>query len=411
MNPSPGVDFTDRDTQACPFSAYRQLQQQPGLYVDPRTGYYIVTDYQTVKQLTGDNKRLSNQVGIIGTRRDARQAELDRIFAEHGLPIRDVLVSSDPPVHTLHRSLVDKVFTATRLARMESYLRQVVDSYIDRFRDSTSVDFHAEFSIMVPMTVIADQLGLPRTEEDIASFKRWSDAVAFRSEPNVEHESQVRYAHRICELQRFLIRKATEYRAAPADCLLSDIVQVSIDGHTLDMEDLVSIAMILVVAGNETTTSALSSGMLRLLTERGLQDQLRRNPSLIPRFVEETLRMDAPLQGLFRRTLLDMEICGTRVPAGSVLVLKWGAANRDPGKFPEPDRFDINRDNSHQHLTFGFGPHFCVGNQLARNELRFSFEHILRRTTDIRLSNRPDAVVRLPHYTTFGFRHLWTDIE
>jgi cytochrome P450 len=405
------IDFTDRTTQACPFAAYAAINGQGGIYLDKSTGFYIVTGYDLVKRLARDNRELSNQSGLIGVRREPWQDELDAIYAERGVELRDVLVSADPPEHNFQRSLIDKVFNPARVGRMTDYLEGIIDKYIDAFPDHGEVDFHSAVSLMVPMTVIADQLGVPHSAEDMGMFKRWSDAVVLRSEPGVPRENQIQYANDICDLQQFIMKTADECRATPNDTLLSDLVHADVNGRMLTIEELVSMVIIILVAGNETTTSAISSGMERLLTEPGLQARLRADPALIPAFVEEVLRIDAPLQGLFRRAVIDMEIGGMQVPANAILVLKWGGANHDCKRFSNPEEFDLERPNLTQHLTFGSGPHFCVGNQLARSEIRLVFEHMLIRTSDIRAAKRPDQSVRQPHYTTFGFRQLWIELD
>lgn len=405
------IDFTDKATQACPFAAYADINEVGGVAYDAATRTYVVTGYELVRKLTADNVNLSSQTGLTGLRDSDREAECAKIYAEKGIAMRDVLVSSDPPDHLFQRSLVDKIFTPRRVATMEPYLGQLVEKCIDDFIDAGEVEFHGALSLQVPMTVIADQLGLPRTEDDLARFKLWTDAIAARADTNVGREEMIALVHTVCELQQFIIRKAAEYRENPADCILSDLVHADVDGRRLDLEELVSMVKIILVAGNETTTNALSNGMLRLAERPELQERLRENPRLIPKFVEEILRLDAPVQGMFRRALSDIKVGDVDIPKGAIIVLKWGAANRDARKFEQPEEVDIDRPNLRQHLTFGFGPHFCVGNQLARVELRVVFEQVLDRMINIRLADRPDAVTRRPHFVTYGLEKLHLSFE
>jgi cytochrome P450 len=147
------------------------------------------------------------------------------------------------------------------------------------------------------------------------------------------------------------------------------------------------------------------------MIEGGFEEQLRSNPASITEFVEEELRLDAPIQGLFRRTAVDVTLDGVAIPAGTILNLRWGAANRDPEKFVNPNEFDINRGNKRQHITFGYGKHFCVGTMLARAEINITLETVLRKMKNIRFSDRPDAIVRKPNYITFGARKLFLDFD
>lgn len=159
--------------------------------------------------------------------------------------------------------------------------------------------------------------------------------------------------------------------------------------------------------GNDSTANGIANGVLRLIEQPELQTTLRKQPYLVPAFVEEVLRLDAPVQGLFRRVTAELRIGDTLIPEGSIVVLKWGAANRDPERFPEPDTLDLERKNSARHLTFGFGPHMCVGAGLTRSEMRVTFTRLLQRMQHIRLSRGPAGALREPHFFSYGFTELW----
>jgi cytochrome P450 len=398
------VHFADPKVQVCPYAAYREVSALTPAYKDPDTGHYIITDYALVKKISADVENFSNRCGILLGIEGPNQELAERITKEHGFPMLDVLVSGDPPDHVFHRSLIDKVFALSRVRKLVSYIQDVVDEYIDRFIDLGSVDFHAEMAVMVPMTIIADQLGVPRS--DIATFTRWSNAAVDRVDLSLSTAEFTEAVMAHCELQQYLAKKSEEYRQTPADCLLSDLVHAESDGRRLSTDEIVAIGALLIVAGNETTTSAISSAMLQIAEQPDLQAQLRENPNLIPKFTEELLRMNAPLQGLFRRAVVDTVVGGVPIPAGSILNLRYAAANRDPKMFEDPDTFKLDRPNARQHVTFGYGAHFCVGSQLAREEIRVVLETMLRRTRNIALNKEAGEAKLRPSYITYGLGNL-----
>jgi cytochrome P450 len=170
----------------------------------------------------------------------------------------------------------------------------------------------------------------------------------------------------------------------------------------MSMREMVSIILILLVAGNDSTALAMTSAMHRLVTTPGLQDRLRADPGRIPNFIEEVLRLEAPVQGLYRRALADIEIGGTPIPKGAIVVLRFGAANRDPAQFADPDALDAGRSNARSHLAFGAGPHFCLGNQLSRGELRIAFATLLQRLRNIRLADGEEPAAWISHFLVYG---------
>lgn len=396
------ISFMDPEVQKCPFAAYAAVREQGPVYRDPATGWFHVTDYDLARELTADNVRLSNETGFLFARKSNRQDEIDRIWREEGFPLVPALVVTDPPVHAFHRSFIDRSFTPARVKAMETYLEGIADTMIDAFIGKPEVDFKNEFALMVPLAVIADQLGMPR--EDLEQLHWWSDRILEHLDPSITDDREVELTRIICELHRYAARKVEEYRARPRECLLSDFANASVDGRRLTMSEIAAMVSQVLSGGNDSTANALANGMLRLIEQPALQDELRAHPELMPTFVEEVLRIDAPVQGLFRRVKEDLVVGGTAIPKDSMIVLKWGAANRDPAQFENADTIDLHRDNARRHLTFGFGPHTCVGANLTRGEMRVAFTKVLARIRNIRLA-RP--ATRDPHFFSYGFRELW----
>jgi len=316
----------------------------------------------------------------------------------------NTLTVSDPPLHTFHRSLVDKAFTASRVRQMEDYLQNTIDGMIDSFIDRGECDFYADFAARVPIVVIASQLGVELG--DLDWFKQCSDAVIAESNPGNTEEQQIAITYKITELQSFIARKIAGFQENPADCLLSDLVHADDNGRRMSLREMVSIILILLVAGNDSTALAMTSAMHRLITTPGLEGDLRADPARIPNFIEEVLRLEAPVQGLYRRALSDIVIGGTAIPRGAIVVLRFGAANRDPAQFADPDRLDAARPNARSHLAFGAGPHFCLGNQLSRGELRIAFTTLLKRMRNFRLAKCEAPASWISHFLVYGPHQL-----
>jgi cytochrome P450 len=281
----------------------------------------------------------------------------------------------------------------------------VVTDLVDELAGRDEIEFCEELAVKIPAYIIADQLGMPRA--DYATFKRWSDAVIRENDPGNTKDQQLEITRTICELQRYILDRAGEYREAPADNMLSDLVRArDTDGRALSDSEIASMVLQILVAGNDTTTSAMSSAMHQLATTPGLEERLRGDPEAIGHFVEEVLRFGAPIQGLWRRVTRDTELGGTKLREGEIVVLRFGAGNHDPAQFPDPGALDPARANARNHLTFGAGPHFCVGNQLARAELRIAFGIFLDRMRNFCLARGEEGVDFIATYVAYGVRRL-----
>lgn len=395
------ISFMDPAVQLCPFKAYDAVRGPEKVYQDPATGWYFVTDYETVRRLSADAANLSSFTGVLMCKtKSAHQDEIDAIWNAEGYLPTPVLVVSDPPDHTFYRSFVDRSFSLGRVKRMEEYLEGIVDEIVAEQRDQGAMEFRSAVATRLTLSVIADQLGMPRS--DWHKLDEWSDAVMAHQDQSIPPEREKALVRTICELHQYAARKVEEYRREPRECLLSDFANMEIDGRRMTMREIAAMVEQGLTGGKDTSASAMCSAMLRLCENPELQERLRAEPALIPQFVEEVLRLDAPVQGLFREAKADLDIGGTRIPRGSVVVLKWGAANRDPAMFPEPDQLKLDRPNAKRHLTFGYGPHACVGNLLARAEMRIVFTKLLANMRNFRLADGAASVTRVPHFFSYG---------
>jgi len=397
------ISFADPSVQRCPFASYDSLRDEAPVYHDPLTGNYVLTRYDDVRKALLNVRALRNRTGINSTRTDP---DANRIFEERGWLPLDTLVSNDPPEHRIYRTLVDKVFTPRRVAALEPRIGEIIEELIDGFIDAEGeVDFLAVFAVRLPMFVIAEQLGVPRAHMD--RFKLWSDVSVESVSPVLTPARESEIAMLLTDMQRYLAAEIERVRAVPNDTLISHLANTETGGRLLDMRELLSIIHQLLVAGNETTTTTLASGMKMLIEQPGLAETIHADPARVVPFVEEVLRTLAPIQALFRRVAEDIEIAGVAIPAGAMVEVRYGAANRDPRQYPQPGTIDLDRGNAASHLAFGAGPHLCIGNQLARGELRLAFQALTRRLANFRAARGEDSYHWMTSYIAHGPDQLW----
>jgi cytochrome P450 len=282
------------------------------------------------------------------------------------------LIAEDGDRHTAMRAIVNRGFTPRRIAAWEARARELVAECMTKLRAGAPFDVVEDLAVPLPVNLIAEMLGVePERRHD---FKRWSDTIvanatgADRGDP-----FDPRFVAMILELVPYLRGIAARRRRAPADDLVSTIVAHQDGGEALTIREVIQFAMLLLVAGNETTTNLIGNAVKALLDHPDQLARVAADPSLVPAAIEETLRWDAPIQMLFRTATRDVEIAGVRIPKGAYVAPLLGSANRDERRFPDPDRFDVTRD-AQGHLGFGFGKHFCLGASLARLEARCALE-------------------------------------
>ncbi len=383
-----------------PFPLYQWAHANSPVIDLPGTAMKVIMGFDMCSEATGRVEDFSNAFGLVLSGAMAEDPEIGAIFAE-GWPQLDTLLTADPPVHTRFRKLVNLAFSMPRVNALEDGIKDKVNALIDGFIDKGECDFVEAFSVGLPVQVICEQLGFAPSEQ--ANVKRWSDAFADRLGHMIPRERELECAHTIVEYQRAIKLKIDDRRANPTNDLLSDVVNARLEGETpLDDAEIMSIAQQLMVAGNETTTHALAGGIVHLASNPEQQAKARANPALIPNMVEEVLRLDTPTAGMWRVVMRDCELGGYEFKAGSMVMLRYASANRDPAKYPDPDKFDVERSNARTHLAFGKGIHMCVGNMLSRKEMTVAFTALLARLDDIQL--KPDAELKVaPNLLLRGF--------
>ena len=390
-----------------PRAFWQAMRTEKPVYQVPGTGFFAISRYEdALHVLTNEEIFSSNQPPGMQM---PPGPEIEEILKQ-GYPPANTLLTNDPPSHTRFRALVNKAFSPRRVATMEPKIREIANTLVDAFIGDGRVELVAQFAVGLPLTVIADSLGVAR--QDMEKFKKWSDDSVAPLGGMISYERQIECARSLVEFQHYFAARLEERRLEPRDDLLTDLLNARLDGmESLNLPEMLSILQQLLVAGNETTTNLIASAMMILLREPRQMAALGEDPSLISNFVEEALRMESPVSALFRVTKVDTEVGGVRIPAGSQIIVIYGSANRDDGQFPGADRMDIRRDNARTHLAFGQGVHFCIGAALARQEGRIAFETLLGRLNNIRLTPGRNDFTHTPSFILRGLKELWLEFE
>jgi cytochrome P450 len=383
-----------------PWDYYRALRAEAPVFRDPFTGIFHVASYDLVLEALRDPDSFSNRFApAMGGGGATGDAELDRMRAE-SIPGVDTLLTADPPEHRRFRGLVNKAFTPRRVERLAGDIAALADALIDAFIGEGRCELVSQLAVPLPLSVIADQLGVPRA--DLPSFKRWTDGFTAQLSGLASGEDAKEAVRRILEFQRYFAARVEDAKRAPREDIISDLTRARLDDERpLDLPETLSILQQLLVAGNETTASALAEGVLLLIRNPDQRALVQRDASLVPGLVEEVLRLASPTTSMWRKAKRDARLGGVAIPAGAMVLLRFASANRDEAHFPDPDRFDVRRANAGEHLAFGHGIHFCIGAMLARKELEQGFRALLARLDDLRLTpgaasprHRPSVLLR-----------------
>ena len=373
--------FTSPEIQKCPFPLIKKLHHEAPVTLDPETGFYVVVGYDDIAYINQHTELFSVETSIIlGV--GAETPAITELYDNEGFQRMNTLVTADPPNHTFYRGFVDKVFTPTFVRSLEPYMRELADELLDEIAPTGKADLLNDFCIKLPVYVIADQLGASR--DHWRDFKKWSDNVIQMINPALTEDERLDKVRIHVEMQKYLEEQRSACAGRPQeDTLLSRLTHAQVDGKSLTPQEFNNIAEIMIVAGNETTTSTFAHCFTELIRRPDVRAELTSNPELIPNFVEEMLRLHAPSPHFYREVKEDVELSGVKIPKGSIVMTSYLAGNYDPVKFPEPEEIDLHRSGVRNHLAFGRGIHFCIGHQLARAELRIGIEQVLLRLKDL----------------------------
>ena len=370
----------DPEVLANPYPLYHQLRSQDPVHWDPFLHSWVVTRYDDVVHV----------LHHFSAQRTPTPAQLTALNLSALNPIAAVMVRQmlflDPPAHTRLRALASAAFTPRRVEQLRSHIREVMDGLLDSVVHQGHMDIIVDFASPAPAIVTAEMLGVPVA--DHIQLKEWSQDFAeilgnFQHNPD-RFPRVLRSVEHLCNYFRQAMR---EQQAHPRTGLIEAMMAAEVDGARLTEDEIIANLIVTMVGGQETTTNLIGNGVLTLLRHPRDLERLRANPSLIPIAVEELLRYESPSQHTARLAPDDVELGGKRIRKRQAVIAVMGAGNRDPDRFPDPDRLDLARGNN-RHLAFGWAAHFCFGAALARLEGQIAFERILTRLPSLALDTR-----------------------
>jgi cytochrome P450 len=380
-------NLLDPELNDNPYPFFARLREESPVHYSAAHRAWLVTRYDDVAAGLGDLRLSSDRVRpLLAALSEDRRQQAGGVMRQ----MSEWMVVTDPPAHTRLRRLATNAFHPRKVVAMEGRIRALVDGYIDAFIASGEQDIVAGFSFPLPAAVISELIGAP--SEDAERFRDWSNdlaLVAFGAGGEARGERHTRAEHSIAEMFEYFGGLVDRAREQPGEDMISSLIAG--DGEdALTHEEIVSMCALMLFAGHETTTTTITSAVKLLLENPDQLELVRANPSSSGKAVEEVLRVEGAIKVLHRWVIEDLELRGQRIRAGERVLLIPAAANRDPAKFEEPDRFDITR-SPNPHLAFGKGVHACIGAMLARIEMRIAVAAIAERLPGLRFAEDAPA--------------------
>jgi cytochrome P450 len=381
MSMSDPFDVTSSASRTNPYPAYARMREQAPVHLCEPWGGWVVTRYADVAAAFRDRRFSAARAGAFASR-------LSDAMREKLAPLTRNLASwallTDPPEHVRLRGLVNKAFTPRVVERLLPGIDELARTLVDdalAANGGDSLDVVRDLAGPLPVIVIGDLLGLPRSDRHL--LKKWSDALAaFLGSPRATPERVEAARSGVVEMEAYFRDAIASRRRKPTDDLLTTLLSAEDNGVLLSEQELLSTCSMILFGGHETTTNLIGNAVHVLLQHPGELARLREDPEMVESAVEEVLRFESPVQRIGRLALEDIAVGGATIPAGARIFLLMAAAHRDPAVFPEPDRFDVAR-RENRHLALGLGSHYCVGAALGRAEGRAALGELVRRFSRI----------------------------
>ncbi|WP_261305952.1 cytochrome P450 [Paenibacillus andongensis] len=360
----PMVELNTKEKRLQPFSVFNQLRQTTPVRYDESRSCWDVFRYEDIYRILKDSATFSSRRGL-------------------AVKDRETILTMDPPRHAQLRGLVSKAFTPKVISDLASRISSITEELLDAVEIEGTIDIVSALAVPLPVIIIAELLGVP--PEDRNLFKEWSDILVKGPDQNTDEAFNQVIAEKekaTDELNDYFAQIIEQRRMEPKEDLISLLLKAEVEGEKLSDKEILGFSILLLAAGNETTTNLITNAVRRVTEDRTLQQQLRGNPELIPGFIEEVLRFYPPILAIGRVATKDVEIGDIMIKKGQQVVSWVASANRDEAKFADPDTFIVDR-KPNAHLSFGFGIHFCLGAPLARLEGQIVIEMLLKRLGDI----------------------------
>lgn len=411
------MSLADPLIQARPHAFYSKLRNEDPVHYDEKLGMWLVSRYDDIVTLLRDPQTFSDKQGYEAQYASGFFAEFKQILEEQGGGFFPDVIKSDPPEHTRVRKLMDGAFTAHRVKMLEPVITRIIADIAEKMADKAAggkvIDGVKEFAIPLTIAVICEQLGM--NQYDGNKISEWSAAITAQIGRMQNREQMVENALKVCALQKFIIEQMKDRQAQPKEDMISDLVHSRTeDGGSLTFGEAVSLVRALIIAGNDTTATAIANLLFILATQPELAQQLHDNVDderYLTRFVEELLRYAPPVRGLAKMTTRETELGGTKLPKGAHMLVLYGSGNDDESHFDCPRSFDVSRGNTGTHVAFGVGIHRCIGASLARMEIRVAAKELIKRVRNIQLAIPPEEVTYQRTVATHSISSLPITLE
>ena len=381
------------DVAKNPYAYYAAMREQEPVHLDSSTGIYWVSRHETVARMAMDTTALSSKSRIM--LRTQYQPRAQAIWDSAGMKAIDTFVTGDPPEHEHYRAVGMMLFNPKKVSELAERIDARVHKIIDDFSGQTQIEFIEHFAARLPGSIVCDEFGLPA--EDQPRFKAWTDSVIALQTPGISEDTEVELVTLMVQLFQYLESHLEANEGNPSGRIIHTLATATRkDGTPFSALERAWMLVFIFGGSNETTINMLTCGIRRMARDPQLQTRLRNDPSAIPIFIEELLRLDGSVQSLLRVSTRELEVDGTTIPAGANVMLCVASANRDPERWADADVFSLDRTDGRRHMSFGQGPHTCIGNHLARRILQSAFSILLSRLDHIELTIPDNDVPQLP---------------
>ncbi|OBF95015.1 cytochrome [Mycobacterium sp. 852002-51152_SCH6134967] len=376
-----GIELFDDDCVQDPSALYRRMLSTAPVHQIGDSGFYAVCSWDAVNDAIARPEDFSSNLTATMTYQPGGEVG---IFEMEGLGGKShVLATADEPAHAVHRKALLPQLAAKRIAAFEPFIAETAEQLWNANVRNGRIEWMSAMANRLPMMVVGRIIGVP--DADVDNLVRWGYSATQVVEGLVSQDQLAAAGIAVMELAAYITDQFRHAAADPQDNLLGDLAIACASG---ELEELTAQAMMIILfsAGGESTASLIGSAAWVLATRPDIQEQVRAHPEFLGAFLEEVLRYEPPFRGHYRHVVTDTTLCGVELPAHSRLLLLWGAANRDPSHFDDPDEFRLDRPAGKNHITFGKGAHFCVGAALARLEARIVLGQLLERTSKIEVA-------------------------